>query len=176
MGGRSRRGAEAQEELRWTAWPARERPLAAAVLVAGAVVLGVLIAQGTRDLVLAIAAPIFVLASLGSFLLPTEYRLSTDAVEVRSLGVARVRPWSDVRRIEDQGGTLLLSPFESRSWLDPYRGLRLLCGGNRDQVLAFVEARTREARRAGDAAGGAGGAGGTAATGGHPPGGKDAGG
>ena len=159
MGGRSRRGAEPQEELRWMAWPARERPLAAAVLVVGTVVLGVLIAQGTRDLVLGIAAPVFVLASLGSFLLPTEYRLTKEAVEVRSLGVARVRPWAEVRRVEDEGpGSVFLSPFETRSWLDPYRGIRLLCGGNRDRVLAFVEARVGEARR-GDGAGAAGGRG-----------------
>src|SRR5512139_184707 len=139
------------------AWPARERPLAAAVLLTGTVVLGVLIAQGTRDLVLGIAAPVFVLASLGSFLLPTEYRLTKDAVEVRSLGVARIRPWAEVRRVEAEGpGAVFLSPFESRSWLDPYRGIRLLCGGNRDRVLAFVEARVGEARRR-DAAGGAGG-------------------
>ena len=127
------------------------------MLIVGTVTLGVLIAQGTGDLVLGAAAPLFVLASLGSFLLPTEYRLTRDAVEVRSLGVARVRPWREVRRVEDQGISLLLSPFETRSWLDPYRGLRLLCGGNRDQVLEFVEARIREGREAGGAApGGAG--------------------
>jgi hypothetical protein len=122
-------------------WPARGRPLSAVVLVSGAVVLGLLIARGTQDPVLGVAAPLFVLASLGSFLLPTEYRLSKDAVEVRSLGVARVRPWSEVRRVVDEGSGVLLSPFESRSWLDPYRSIRLLYGGNRDQVLAFVQAR-----------------------------------
>jgi hypothetical protein len=95
--------------------------------------------------VLGIAAPLFVLASLGSFLLPTEYRLSEDAVEVRSVGVARVRPWTQVRRVVDEGTGVLLSPFESRSWLDPYRSIRLQYGGNRDQVLAFVQARVRAA-------------------------------
>lgn len=150
MGKRSGRAAEAPDELRWMAWPARQRPLAAVVLVAGAVVLGVLIVQGTRDVVLGVAAPLFVLASLGSFLLPTEYRLTKDAVEVRSLGVARVRPWRELRRFEDDGREwILLSPFESRSWLDPYRGVRLLCGGNRDRILAFVEKRFRESRPTG---------------------------
>jgi len=133
-------------------WPARSRPLAAVVLISGAAVLGVLIAKGTQDLLLGVAAPIFVLASLGSFLLPTEYRLSKDAVEVRSLGVARVRPWSEVRRVVDEGSAVLLSPFESRSWLDPYRSIRLLYGGNRDQVLEFVQARV-EAAGAGAQAG-----------------------
>lgn len=145
----SRRGAapaaSAAPDLRWAVWPARSRPLAAVVLISGAVVLGVLIARGTQDLLLGVAAPLFVLASLGSFLLPTEYRLSRDAVEVRSLGVARVRPWNEVRRVVDEGGSVLLSPFASRSWLDPYRSIRLLYGGNRDQVLEFVQARVEAA-------------------------------
>jgi hypothetical protein len=75
--------------------------------------------------------------------LPTTYRLTDDAVEVRSLGVARVRPWTEMRRMTvDQTG-VFLSPFEKRSWLEAYRGVRLLFGGNRDQVVAFVEARLK---------------------------------
>jgi hypothetical protein len=93
--------------------------------------------------VLGVATPLFILLSLSSFLLPTTYRLTDHAVEVRSLGVARVRPWTEMRRMTvDQTG-VFLSPFEKRSWLEAYRGVRLLFGGNRDQVVAFVEARLK---------------------------------
>ena len=81
------------------------------------------------------------LLSLSSFLLPTGYRLTKEAVEVRSLGVVRVRPWTEMRRYEVDASGVFLSPFEKRSWLDAYRGVRLLPGGNRDQVVAFVAAR-----------------------------------
>jgi hypothetical protein len=136
-----RSAAAAAGELSWTVWPARERPAQAAVLVASAVVLGVLVAGGTGDRILGFAAPLFVLVSLSSYLLPTAYRLTEDAVEVRSLGVVRARPWSEMRRMTVDRTGVFLSPFESRSWLEAYRGLRLLFGGNRDQVVAFVEAR-----------------------------------
>ena len=141
---RERRPAESPGgALTWTAWPARQRPLAAAVLVGSAIVLGVLVAHGTQDRVLGVATPLFILVSLSSFLMPTTYRLTEDAVEVRSLGVARVRPWTEMRRMTvDQTG-IFLSPFEKRSWLEAYRGVRLLFGGNRDQVVAFVEARLK---------------------------------
>jgi hypothetical protein len=139
--------------LRWTVWPARERPWSAAVLVAGALVLGVLIARSTGDRLLAIAAPLFVLASLGSFLFPTDYRLTRDSVDIRSLGVVRVRPWKEVRRVVADAAGVLLSPFAERSWLDSYRGIRLQFGGNRDQVLAFVEARLAAAQPGGEAPG-----------------------
>lgn len=128
-------------ELTWTAWPARERPLSASILVGASVVLGVLVAKQTNDLVLAVAAPAFVLVSLSSFLLPTEYRLSEESVEVRSLGVTRVRPWREMRRMTVDRTGVFLSPFERRSWLESFRGVRLLFGGNRDQVVAFVEAK-----------------------------------
>ncbi len=140
---RGRRPAPPGGALSWTAWPARERPLAAAVLVGSAVVLGVLVARGTQDAVLGVATPLFVLASLSSFLFPTAYRLTEDAVEVRSLGVARVRPWTEMRRMTVDRTGVFLSPFERRSWLEAYRGVRLLFGGNRDQVVAFVEARLK---------------------------------
>jgi hypothetical protein len=135
--------------LAWSAWPARERPFAAAVLVVSAVILGVLVGQGTKDLVLAVAAPLFVLVSVSSWLLPTAYRLTDEALEVRSLGVTRVRPWSEMRRMAVDDAGVFLSPFERKHWLEAYRGVRLLTGGNRDQVVAFVETRLAAPRAGG---------------------------
>ena len=140
--------ADEVDEVVWKVWPARQRPLTALVLIAGAVVLGVLVTQGTQDRLLGIAAPIFVLGSLSSFLLPTEYRLTREAVIVKSLGMERTRPWSEMRRFEEDRSGVFLSPFEKRNWLDAYRGVRLAPGGNRDQVVAFVQARLASARRA----------------------------
>lgn len=143
-------GAAADEELGWSVWPARERPWAAAVVLVSVGVLGVLIAKGTGDTVLGVAAPLFLLASLGSFLAKTEYRLTSDAIEVRTLGVVRARPWSEMRRATVDRTGVFLSPFATRSWLEAYRGLRLLFGGNRDQVVAFVEARLGVSLAGGD--------------------------
>ncbi|HEY2924595.1 MAG TPA: hypothetical protein VGJ98_06470 [Candidatus Eisenbacteria bacterium] len=132
---------EAPETLEWSVWPARDRPWAALVLLLSLGVLGVLIAQGTGDTVLGIAAPVFILASVGSFIAKTEYRLTSESIEVRTLGVSRARPWGEMRRaIVDRHG-VFLSPFEKRSWLEAYRGVRLSFGGNRDQVVAFVESK-----------------------------------
>ena len=130
--------------LTWTTWPARERPLAAFVLVASSVILGVLVRRATGDTVLGVVTPVFVLGSLVAFLLPTEYRLTEEAIEVRSLGVSRSRPWSEMRRMTVDRTGVFLSPFEKRTWLEAYRGLRLLFGGNRDQVVSFAEARLKK--------------------------------
>ena len=131
----------ALEALEWSVWPARERPWAAVVLLASLAVLGVLIAQGTGDRVLGLAAPLFILVSVGSFIAKTHYRLTSDSIEVRALGVARARPWGEMRRATVDRGGVFLSPFEKRNWLEAYRGVRLPFGGNRDQVVAFVESK-----------------------------------
>jgi hypothetical protein len=138
---REPRARRTSAELSWSVWPARERPVAAVVLVAAAVVLGMLVTKGTGDRILGWAAPMFVLASLSSFLFPTVYRLTDEVVEVRSLGLSRARPWKEMRRMTVDRTGVFLSPFEKKNWLEAYRGLRLLFGGNRDQVVAFVEAR-----------------------------------
>jgi hypothetical protein len=132
--------------LTWTTWPARERPLAALILVVSSVILGVLVQRATGDAVLGVVTPVFVLGSLVAFLFPTEYRLTEEAIEVRSLGVTRSRPWSEMRRMTVDRTGVFLSPFEKRTWLEAYRGLRLLFGGNRDQVVSFAEARLKKRR------------------------------
>ena len=129
------------ETLTWSVWPARERPWAAVVLLASLLVLGLLITQATRDRVLGIAAPLFILGSVGSFIARTTYRLTPEAIEVNALGVARRRPWGEMRRATVDRDGVFLSPFEKRSWLEAYRGVRLPFGGNRDQVVAFVETK-----------------------------------
>jgi len=133
--------AAAPATLEWSVWPARERPWAAGVLLASLAVLGVLIGQATQDRVLAIAAPVFVLMSVGSFISRTHYRLTAHGIEVKALGVSRARPWGEMRRALVDSNGVFLSPFEKRNWLEAYRGIRLPFGGNRDQVVAFVETK-----------------------------------
>jgi hypothetical protein len=111
------------------------------VLLVSLLVLGVLIAEGTGDRVLGVAAPAFILVSVGSFIARTHYRLTAESIEVRTLGVSRARPWGEMRRATLDRGGIFLSPFEKRSWLEAYRGVRLPFGGNRDQVVAFVETK-----------------------------------
>jgi hypothetical protein len=83
------------------------------------------------------------------WLLPTRYRLTDEGLEVKSLGVTRARPWSEMRRMAVDEAGIFLSPFERPHWLEAYRGVRLLTGGNRDQVVAFVEERLAGSRAAG---------------------------
>ena len=103
-----------------------------------------------------VIAVLLVWGQVASFFLPTYYTLTEEEVSVRGLVSTREKAWTDFRSyLVDREG-ILLSPFEERSRLERFRGLSLQFHGNRDEVVAFVEAamaRTREAASTGGAEG-----------------------
>lgn len=80
--------------------------------------------------------------SLEGFFLPTRYQLDGDGVKVaRALGSRTARPWSAFRRVEVDARGMTLSPYRDRSWLEPYRAVRLLFdGGDRAAIVTRVRA------------------------------------
>ncbi|KAF0244548.1 MAG: hypothetical protein FD180_2437 [Planctomycetota bacterium] len=123
--------------LAWTAWPLRdEGPLAAfkVVALAGIVTLFFLV-FGQLGWLAAALLPL----SLGKWFLPTAYELRPDAIAVRFCGIATQSPWTRYRRFYAHSVGVHLSPFESPSPLDPFRGLFLRFRGNREAVVARLE-------------------------------------
>ena len=123
--------------IAWTAWPLRdEGPRAAVKLVAlaGIVALFFLV-FGQLGWLAAVLLPV----SLGKWFLPTAYELRPDALSVRFCGITRRAPWTCFRRFYSHAVGVHLSPFESPSPLDPFRGMFLRFRGNREEVVARLE-------------------------------------
>jgi hypothetical protein len=80
-------------------------------------------------------------ASLHTYFSRTTYRLDDEQVIVKSSVGTVARKWGLFKRhyVDKKGVTL--SPFAKPSRLEPFRSTRLLYGGNRDAVVAFVSAR-----------------------------------
>lgn len=119
------------EALRWTAHPARRRPLVGVAVVA---FVGAAAVAGAHTLGPGMqwASPLFalvLLASVSSFLLPTRYELDDEAITVRHVFGARRRLLRDFRRVEFGGGFALLSPFVVPRTLDRFRALVLPLDG-----------------------------------------------
>jgi hypothetical protein len=124
--------------LDWTAWPARDewpRSLLLTLLPAAVVALS-FVGYGHYGWI-AIAVLSLV---LGPYYLPTRYSLDADTLVTRFAGTTRRRPLSRFRRYYPHRIGVHLSPFESPSPLDPFRGAFLRFRGNRDDVLARLEA------------------------------------
>lgn len=127
--------------LAWTVAPYRERPARTAVVAA--VVAGVVIGAyaAFRDPFLSVLAGFLLVASLRPFFARTEFVLDAEGVEMRRGWTRLRRKWEDFRSHYADRHGVTLSPFAEASWLESYRGMRLLFGGNRDEVMRFVSAR-----------------------------------
>ncbi len=127
-------------EYSWRAHPAAER--VGAALLGGAAVLGlagcVYVLSGSP---MWSAFSLLVLTmALNRFYFPSRYDIDGQGISARSLlGTKRLR-WEDVRRfVTDRHGGYL-SPRAARSWLDPWRGMHILFGPQRDAAVERIRA------------------------------------
>ena len=127
--------------LAWAAWPAAERPMQATAVAIALVAAALGLATWGRDPLLAFVGLMVLFLSLSRYFLPTRYKIDGEGVEVATAFGRSQRRWSTLRRFAADHRGITLSPYARRSWLDPYRGVRLLYHRNRDEVLAAVAAR-----------------------------------
>jgi hypothetical protein len=127
-------------EFTWQAHPARERR--------GAAVTGSLIIVATAAAILfsfqsyawsAIAIVVLV-AALNRFYFRSRFRIDPDGITARYPLRSQHCRWADVRRflVDEHGG--YLSTRSRRSWLDAYRGLHILFGRKRPEVIERIRA------------------------------------
>jgi hypothetical protein len=130
--------------LLWRSWPAAERPGQA--LPVGLAILAASFGfglYGGDPLLGGIAFAILTL-SLATFFFPTRYRIDETGLEASSVFGTRRREWVALRSYATDARGVTVSPFARASWLESYRGMRLLFSvqaGNRDAVMAAVAAR-----------------------------------
>jgi len=122
-------GAEAPgrdgADLAWRVHPAAERPGLAVAIAALIVVLGLLAGLWMGSRYWAVFACGVLFLSLEAFFLPAAYELRADGVHVGKPFSRVIRPWPAIRRMAVDPQGITLSPFRRRSWLEPYRAVRL---------------------------------------------------
>lgn len=128
-------------EIAWQVHPARERWGAA--LTAGAVILGaaaaVALAAGGPGWGVAAAAVLTL--SLNRFFFPSRFALNDEGIAAEYLLSRRLLRWTEVRRFvcDRRGG--YLSTRQQPSRLDAYRGLHVLFGGQREELVREIRRR-----------------------------------
>jgi len=127
------------EPLTWRAYPARQRP-AAAVLAGLAVAAVALACAATGGLFWGILAIVVLLLSLYRFFFPSRFVIDSEGVTATYLLGTQRFAWSEIRRFCCDRHGLYLSTRSRRSRLDAYRGLYLLFGARREEVLSRVRA------------------------------------
>jgi len=130
------------ETLRWPWHPLVDEFPKSLLFVAAFVGACVLAAAAFGNVAYGLLACGLLATGLGRYLLPTEFTLDDRGAASRFLGQVRKVPWSEVRRVSLQAHAVFLSPFETSSRLDSFRGMRLRFAGNAEKVVKFVESRT----------------------------------
>jgi hypothetical protein len=127
-------------EFSWQAHPAGER--------LGAAVVGSLIIVAAAAAILisfesyawSAAAIVVLVVALNRFYFRSRFRIDPEGITARYPLRSRRCRWAEVRRfmVDEHGG--YLSTRARRSWLDAYRGLHILFGRQRPEVIERIRA------------------------------------
>ncbi len=132
--------------LQWSDWPAPRLGWRAALAGAVVVVVGALAAL--YDPLAGLVSTLLLVVSTGEVLLPSEYRLDAEGVEVRRLLGNRALRWDELSGWRAaRGGFLLLRPQVSR-WRRSRQPLLLRCPGREDEVRSWLILALGQAREA----------------------------
>ena len=132
---------ENAEYLEWSVFPFLEDTRRSTVVVSIIVAAAVAVQVAFKDVFLTVLSIAILVVSLHTFFTKTAYRLGEKGVTVRTVGVKTFKTWSAFKRYNADGKGVTLSPFAEPSRLDPFRSVRLLFRGNRDEVVAFISKR-----------------------------------
>jgi len=133
--------SDGTEYLEWSVFPFLEDKRRSAVVVAIIAAAGILVHLAFKDVFLTLLSLAILVVSLHTFFTKTTYRLEEKGVTVTTLGVKTFKTWSAFKRYSTDAKGITLSPFAKPSRLDPFRSVRMLFGGNKDEVVAFVSKR-----------------------------------
>lgn len=127
------------DPLAWRAYPARQRP-AAAVLAGLAIAAVALASAAVGGVFWGILAVVVLVLSLNRFFFPSRFVIDSEGVAARYLLGTQRFAWSEIRRFCCDRHGLYLSTRSRPSRLDAYRGLHLLFGARREEVLSRIRA------------------------------------
>jgi len=124
-------------EFTWRAHPARQRPVAA--LFAAGVIVGIgaacAVAMNAWWGILAVAVLVL---TLYRFFFPSRFTLDAQGVTARYLFGTTRCGWSEIRRFCHDRHGVYLSTRSRPSRLDAFRGIHLLFGRSREEVLRRI--------------------------------------
>lgn len=128
----------ARETLTWQLRPCTIDLRKSAFVAAVIVTFGLIVLFLWHDPFLAVLSVVILVGSLHNYFFTSSYSLSSKGVEIRSLFGTQKKEWGSFKSFWVDAGGVSLSPFKKRSWLEHYRGMRLLFSENRDEVVDFV--------------------------------------
>ncbi|HOD67571.1 MAG TPA: hypothetical protein PK186_09995 [candidate division Zixibacteria bacterium] len=136
--------------MEWRVHPATRRPWLTAAVSLFILAVSFLVLVTTDSRWFSFFALVVLFASLAKFYFPTSYRMDGRGVTIKTTTQTLLKEWRLFRSYYPDRNGVLLSPFPQPSRLENFRGLYVLFGGNREDVVAFVSRHVGAAAPAGD--------------------------
>lgn len=116
----------------------KEKPLrsAAVILFLMVVVWAIASSFGTAWIFI---STVILLLYLAGFFFPTRYLMEAESVSARGLLTRKKRDWSGLKKYYVGKKGVHLSPYSRPSKLESFRGIYILFGGKREEILHFIE-------------------------------------
>lgn len=127
--------------VQWHIHPVTRRPWVSTAVTFVILLFAALVFYSTDSKLFTVFSLVVLAASLAKFYFPTTYRLTSNAVQVKTTTQTLTKQWSLFRSYWPDKNGVLLSPFPVASRLENFRGLYLIFGDNRDEVMRFIESK-----------------------------------
>lgn len=125
----------------WRVHPALERPFASVTALVVILAIGIAVHQFSESKLWAIFATLIMCLSLYRFFFATFFLIDSLGVSAHTLFGKRVLPWEEVGRVVYGGHSAWVSPPTRSSVREARRGVLLLFGKHRKDVLAQLKRR-----------------------------------
>lgn len=124
--------------LNWSCHPFRKRPLVSVLVTLFVIIAVAYVYYSFDSLGFALLTFIVFSLSLARYYFPTHYRLSEKGVTIKTPTQTISKQWSEYRSFYPDKNGVLLSPFAEPSRLENFRGIYLMYGGKREQIISYI--------------------------------------
>lgn len=125
----------------WRVHPALERPFASVTALVVILAIGIAVHQFSQSKLWAFFATLVMCLSLHRFFFATHFLIGGLGVSAHTLFGKRVLAWEDVGRVVYGSHSAWVSPFTRSTVREARRGVLLLFGKHREDVLAQLKRR-----------------------------------
>ncbi len=132
-----------EREIRWQVLPIKKGGKKLVIFIVAILGTGLLL-YIFAGLYWALFGLLLLLGSLSAFYTPTKYILTEKEITIKRPLYTLKRPWSEIKRYEVDKNGIFLSPFRKPRRLENFRGIYLMVGENRDEVISFIKERINE--------------------------------
>ena len=133
--------ADRKGAFAWRVHPALERPFAAVTALVVIVALGLAVYVSFSSRLWSLFATVVMCLSLHRFFFATSFRIDADGVSAHTLFGKRGLGWGEVRRIVYGGHSAWISPYTRSNLRESKRGVLILFGHRREEVLEQLRRR-----------------------------------